>query len=133
MAKNTKRTEFGDTLVELRKSRHLSQEAVAEKLNIKRDTYARYETETAPPIKIIKKLCEIYNVPSDVILGIDNNNYMTRVHNGISAKTAFSTYIAYNQNSDETVVLSDDEINLIERFRMLSEAKQEALLTFLDD
>lgn len=57
-----------DRLVELRKDLGLSQEEVADKLNIGRSTYANYEAgRTEPNISILKDLSKIYNVSIDYI------------------------------------------------------------------
>lgn len=132
MAKNTKRSAIGENLVLLRKERGYKQEQVADMLGIKRDTYARYETETNPPISIIKKICEFYNVSSDRLLGIDTVDDYTSMMRP-NTPNRLKTYIAYNQDTNDSVILSDDEVNLIERFRKLSQEKQDALLIFIGD
>ncbi len=132
MSKNLKRTDIAERLVKLRKQYNYNQQIVADRLNVKRDTYARYETGTNPPIGIIKELSAFYNVSCDYLLGNDTVDYTSLIQN--AATPRLSTYIAYNQNNTaDTVILSDDEINLIERFRKLSESKQEALLIFMGD
>ncbi len=131
MAKNTKRSEIGEKLYNLRTERGFKQEQIAEKLGIKRDTYARYETETNPPIWVIKKLCQIYGITCDQLLGINTVDYASMMHSAPPMR--LKTFIAYNNDTSETVVLSDDEINLIERFRKLPQEKQDALLIFIGD
>ncbi|MBO5913033.1 MAG: helix-turn-helix domain-containing protein [Clostridia bacterium] len=131
MAKDTVRTELGKLLVTLRKEKGWKQQDVATLLGIKRNTYSRYETDTQPPFPILKKLSEIYNVSCDMLLGVADVDYSELIKN--KAPLRFSTYTAYNQETNDTLELSDSEIELVKRFRNLSKEKQEALLIFTAD
>lgn len=70
---------FGDTdtnitaqrLRELREAKGLSQSEVAKFLGISRPAYVQYETGKTKPSRTIKKLCALFNVTSDYILGTD--------------------------------------------------------------
>src|SRR5690606_16183760 len=64
---------YGDRLKKLRESKKLSQQQLAEKLNINRSTYARYElSQTQPDYETLQKLADFYDVSTDYILtGID--------------------------------------------------------------
>lgn len=62
--------EFKDNLRELRKDQFLTQKAVSDKLGIPEPTYGAYEQgRTEPPIEIIKKLADIFEVSTDYLLG----------------------------------------------------------------
>lgn len=53
-----------------RKKNNLTQEKLAEKLNISRGAYAKYETgENIPTTIIVLKLATIYGVTTDYLLG----------------------------------------------------------------
>ncbi len=130
MAKDTKRSELGKLLLSLRKEKRWSQQEVADLLNIKRDTYARYETDTEPPISVIKKISELYCVSCDILLGNTIQSYSDLIKQ--KSPMRFSTYLAYNEEINDTVELSDSEVELIKRFRNLSKEKQDALLIFID-
>lgn len=57
---------FCDNLISLRKLNDLSQEELAEKLQISRQTLSKYETgESLPDIDKCKQLAEIFNVTLD--------------------------------------------------------------------
>ncbi|MDE6302545.1 MAG: helix-turn-helix domain-containing protein, partial [Clostridia bacterium] len=59
-------------LKQLRKEMLLTQKQVAEKLNVVESCYANWEQgRTEPNIEFIKKLCAIYNVSSDILLGLN--------------------------------------------------------------
>lgn len=67
--------QFNETLAMLRKSRGLTQEQLAERLGVSRQAIARWEAgETAPDVKILRNLCEIFGISADVLLnGADEN------------------------------------------------------------
>lgn len=60
---------IGKKLLELRKSKNLSQEEVAEKLNVTRQTVSKWETEqSTPDFDKIVPLCELYEITTDELL-----------------------------------------------------------------
>lgn len=62
---------LSDQLRMTRMSRNLTQQQVADKLQIDRSTYTYYETgTTTPSIFTLMKLAEIFQVPIDSILNI---------------------------------------------------------------
>ena len=60
---------LGERLLELRKSRHVSQEEVADKLNVSRQTISKWETDSSTPDfdKIIP-ICELFEISTDELL-----------------------------------------------------------------
>ena len=60
-------------LRDLREDSDLTQQAVADFLNIKQSTYSQYENEKRQiPIEALIKLAGFYKVSTDYILGISN-------------------------------------------------------------
>lgn len=60
---------IGEKLYELRKSKNLSQEEVAEKLNVTRQTVSKWETnQSTPDFDKIIPLCELFEISSDELL-----------------------------------------------------------------
>ncbi|WP_251548539.1 helix-turn-helix domain-containing protein [Pumilibacter intestinalis] len=60
----------GKIIRELREEHNLSQQQLAEKLNTTQNTISKYETEVLDlSTAIIHKLCDIFNVSSDYLLG----------------------------------------------------------------
>lgn len=58
----------------LREDKDLTQQAVADYLNIGRTMYRRYETGvTELPVRHLKALCLLYNVSADYVLNLPNN------------------------------------------------------------
>lgn len=65
------KSNFSKNLIELRKESGLTQHQVAEKLNVDDSCYAKWEQgRRQPNIDNIIKLCEIFDVEADVLLGI---------------------------------------------------------------
>ena len=63
---------LGNNLFQARKKVGLSQETVAEKLGISRQTISKWETdETVPDIYQAKKLAKIYNLSLDELIEFD--------------------------------------------------------------
>lgn len=60
---------IGNKLYELRKTHKLSQEEVAEKLNVTRQTISKWETnQSMPDLDKIIPLCELYEISADTLL-----------------------------------------------------------------
>ena len=64
---------YGDRIRELRENRGLSQQALADMLDLNKVTISQYERCTRKPdINIVAALCDIFNVSSDYLLGKDD-------------------------------------------------------------
>lgn len=60
---------FGETLFKLRKEKNLSQEDVAEKLNVTRQTVSKWETnQSTPDFDKIVPLCELFEITTEELL-----------------------------------------------------------------
>jgi len=60
---------IGEKLFELRKSKNLTQDDVAEKLNITRQTVSKWETnQSTPDFDKIVPLCELFEISTDELL-----------------------------------------------------------------
>lgn len=65
---------MNESLKLLRAQKKLSQSQVAEFIGVSRQMYIKYENgETELSASSIQKLCELYNVSADVILGIQSD------------------------------------------------------------
>ncbi len=66
---------LGEKLIQLRKKEGLSQEEVAEKLNVSRQTVSKWETDqTVPELFKIKSLSQLYNISYDYLIGENKPN-----------------------------------------------------------
>ena len=71
---------FKDNLIDLRKMNDMSQEELAEKLQISRQTVSKYETgESVPDIDKCKQIAEIFNVSLDDLVNYDKETDGLRV------------------------------------------------------
>ena len=63
---------FSERLLELRKNKKLSQEEVADKLNVTRQTVSKWETnQSMPDFDKIVPLCELYGItPNELFMGL---------------------------------------------------------------
>ena len=73
---------LGERLFELRKAKNLTQDDVAEKLNVTRQTVSKWETnQSTPDFDKILPLCELYEITTDELLKgekqekLEENNY----------------------------------------------------------
>ena len=68
---------FAENLIELRKLNNLSQEELAEKLGVTRQTISKYETgESLPDIEKCALLAEIFEVSVDDMINYDKKENM---------------------------------------------------------
>ena len=67
---------FRENLLQLRKINNLSQEELAEKVNVSRQTLSKWETgESLPDIEKCKLLADIFGVTLDNLVNYDNDEY----------------------------------------------------------
>ena len=60
---------LGEKLLNLRKEKHLSQEEVADRLNVTRQTVSKWETDqSTPDFDKIMPICELYGITSNELL-----------------------------------------------------------------
>lgn len=66
---------LGDKLFELRKAKNLTQDDVAEKLNVTRQTVSKWETnQSTPDFDKIVPLCDLYGISPNKLLQAKSNN-----------------------------------------------------------
>lgn len=66
---------FSDNLIQLRKINHMSQEELAEKVDVSRQTLSKWETgESLPDIEKCKLLAEIFGVTLDDLVNYESND-----------------------------------------------------------
>lgn len=64
---------FSDNLIQLRKINHMSQEALADKLDVSRQTLSKWETgESLPDIEKCRQLAEIFGVTIDDLVNYES-------------------------------------------------------------
>ena len=103
---------FSERLLYLRKQAHLTQQAVADKLNIHRTSYTKYETGVVTPDhQGLVALAQLFGVTVDYLLGHD------------AAPTA-----SVADSEGDMMRLSLQEQLLVQIFRQLNYADQQILV-----
>ena len=70
---------FAERLKSLRKEQNLTQQKIAEKLNISRGSYAQWEAQrTQPSSKSLETLADFFDVSTDYLLGNTDNKNSTK-------------------------------------------------------
>ena len=65
----------GDRLKEIRRDNKDTQEMLAKKLDVSTPTVSKWEQgESDPQVKTLIKICRMYNVSSDFLLGLTNDD-----------------------------------------------------------
>lgn len=76
---------IGEKLFELRKAKNLSQEEVADKLNVTRQTVSKWETnQSTPDFDKIAPLCELYGITPNELLTGESHSQETENSNEFS-------------------------------------------------
>lgn len=66
-------SEMGQRIKEQREYLRLSQEKLGMKIGVTRTTVGAYEKGAAlPSVDVLLKMCELFNQPSDYLMGLDN-------------------------------------------------------------
>lgn len=96
-------------LKELRKSRKITQEKLAEKLGLARSTITMYETGgSEPDLETLKALADFFDVTVDYLLGKDSQS------NEPSTNSKTNTIIVYGRGQGKTEYeVTEKELNAI--------------------
>lgn len=98
---------LGKELKRLRKEKNFSQEEVAERLHVIRQTYSHYETgRVQPPVKKLYELAMLYETPITELLNYMDDTGMEEIG----------------------VVLSEQEYELLRYYRRLDEKDRKDIL-----
>ncbi len=81
---------IGDKILELRKKNDLSQEKLAEKIDVTRQTISNWELgETSPDLKQASELAKVFNVTLDELVGINREDILYDKVNSVEEKSNF--------------------------------------------
>lgn len=125
---SSKKTELAKNLIKYRQKLGLTQDDVAKQINKTRSAYAYYERTVTPPLNILKKLADIFNISIDELSKIDNQKAESTQYNINNLTTNFAVSQTINPaykagtGSNSTIKfdqLSQDEKNIILNYRNL--------------
>ena len=103
---------FGMRIRALRQQMNLTQQAVADQLQIDRTTYTKYEAgRVSPDNQGLVRLAEIFGCTVDSLLGVEDGDQQTQVAS----------------SGQEAMVLTDEEQSLLQMFRQLSPEERSAV------
>lgn len=109
---------LADKLKKLRKDFCMTQDEVAELLDMSRTSFSKYENGAAnPPLRVLRKLAAIYNVPIDFLIQDEQNMLILNSNPDI----ADESLMYFSQ-------LSAEERNLILRLRLMTKEDKDNLL-----
>lgn len=101
---------LGEKLVELRKKLNLTQEKLAEKIGVSRQTLSNWESDiTSPDIKQAKELSNIFNISLD---DLTSNHLEVKCSHSILSRLIGET--CYLDIDDEEVMLVNNEYKVID-------------------
>lgn len=125
--------ELGLKLKYYRESCELSQQQIANALNVDRSTYTYYETgKTTPSASTLLKLSKIFNVPCSIFLESINQelDLNSLVADSVYNKKSRDTTRSYE--SDEKIYdLSKEEKDILIAYRVLNKSGQEKAQEYL--
>lgn len=125
--------ELGLKLKYYRESCELSQQQIANALNVDRSTYTYYETgKTTPSASTLLKLSKIFNVPCSIFLESINQelDLNSLVADSVDNKKSRDTTKSYE--SDEKIYdLSKEEKDILIAYRVLNKNGQEKAQEYL--
>lgn len=82
---------FGQMIKKLRREKDMTQEQLAEILSISPQAVSRWETDAAmPDLSLLPAICNLFNVTSDALLGIDIENKEKKIDEIIDQAMALS-------------------------------------------
>ncbi len=126
---------------ELRKSYNYSQEFVASRLNITRQTYSHYETgRISPPVNSLYNLSKLYNIPINNFLELTINptqnldsSFKETAKDKLKSEdlSKFLNYISTPNNAKKFSLLERNEKLLLYYFQLLDSRDQDDILTFM--
>lgn len=80
---------FGSRISSLRKQKGLSQQELADRLNVSKSSIAMYETEKREPdFEILERLAEYFSVSIDYLIGRANSNTLVGVNLNVDPEIA---------------------------------------------
>ena len=118
--------QLANNLRRYRKARGFTQDKLSKRLNISRQAYSNYERANRDPdIGLLIKLCDIYNLTmEELIIQPFNPKYTIR--------ETGSYRIASQEDSDNSIVLSEEEMGFILKYRDASPDTRTMIDTLLE-
>lgn len=125
--------QLADNLRFLRDKFGLTQEALAEMLNVSRQAYSNYELgKRSPDLDTLLYLTRLYQVSLED-LALCNVRSLPSSVSGIAEEKTPYHILAKDKKTDNTIYLSEEELELILKFRTASEENRKITIGFLSN
>lgn len=122
-----KHTPVSEKLKTLRNAYCMTQNEVAEVLGMSRTSFSKYENgATLPPLKVLRKLAKIYNVPIEYL--IHDNSTSVVFRDGKNAEAPDIDNLA-----ESFAQLTSEEKMIIMKVRLMSKEEKSVFLSHLPD
>lgn len=122
--------QLSNNLRYLRKQYQLTQDQMGEILNISRQAYSNYETSNrTPDLDTLLFLSNFYKVTLDELILAnlkDNKRYPEKISEDLTPYI-----LTKNAKTGNTIYLTEEEMNVITRFRALSNENKQIITGFL--
>ncbi|WP_294777486.1 helix-turn-helix domain-containing protein [uncultured Eubacterium sp.] len=97
---------FDENLRAFRKQKEFSQEYLAEKMNVSRQTVSKWENGTAmPDLKKLTDLASLFDVSMDELLGTSAPDYKTSVSDNSELENLKQTFDEYKTKNKKTTII----------------------------
>ena len=97
---------FDENLRAFRKQKEFSQEYLAEKMNVSRQTISKWENGTAmPDLKKLTDLASLFDVSMDELLGTSAPDYKTSVSDNAELENLKQAFDEYKAKSKKTTII----------------------------
>ncbi len=97
---------FDENLRAFRKQKEFSQEYLAEKMNVSRQTISKWENGTAmPDLKKLTDLASLFDVSMDELLGTSAPDYKTSVSDNAELENLKQTFDKYKAKNKKTTII----------------------------
>lgn len=119
---------LSEKLKELRKRACMTQDDIAEVLDMNRTSFSKYENGAAtPPLAVMRKLAKIYNVSLEYLIHDEQPFYV------LNASNADDVEREKSESVFNFAQLTSDERKLIMKMRLMSDDKKKEILSTIED
>ncbi len=138
MKEKTKRTDFAEKIIALRRKKGFNAKQAAEALDIDYQNYRKYETVILPKAEIYIKIADYYNVSVDYLMGRKGADYAFGVlDSGMTDENGEKILIRQNRKNYNVVdrdlgELSEFEIMTIKKIRAISSEDRTDVAKYLN-
>jgi len=134
----SKKNELAKNLIKYRKQFGLTQDDVAKKIDKSRSAYAYYERTVTPPLNILKKLADVFNISIDELSKTEDKLYNVTTINKPDFALSQSPNLAYKIGSESDSAISFDQLsqeekNLIFKYHSLPSESKKLIMQTIED